>query len=91
MVVLDEKTRVNLQINNVWAIVVSLVIFGFSAAMLYTRLVKIETKIDSIATNIVDIKSTDEKQTGSLNDLWFNLTAFASKLEIDIIRTVKNN
>jgi len=60
MVKLDEKTRLSLQFNNFWAIIISLVAFTFTVSSFYFGFVKrmdeIHKEIMYIREDIADIR-----------------------------------
>ncbi len=52
--ILNEKTRVDLKINNIWAIAVSIAISGFAIGVSFTS---INTKLEMVLANQKDLKN----------------------------------
>lgn len=53
---LDEKTRVNLQFNNFWAILVSVVMISFSLALVYSQQMSLKEKQQETLAAVLELK-----------------------------------
>ena len=53
MTILNEQTKVNLAINNVWAIIVSVIISSFVVGVFVSNM---QSKLDIILANQVELK-----------------------------------
>ncbi len=52
--ILNEKTRVDLKINNIWAIAVSIAISGFAIGVSFTS---VNTKLEMVLANQAELKN----------------------------------
>ena len=52
--ILDEETRVDLKVNNIWAIAVSVIVSAFIFGVFYA---KMQTTLDMVLANQIEMKN----------------------------------
>jgi uncharacterized membrane protein (DUF106 family) len=84
--IIDEKTRISLQTNNLWAILVSAVVIGISWASLINRIDLLNQKLDFVAQRQDELsqefKEWKKQEEKRISDLEVGLAEVKSILKV---------